>query len=279
MPESHLEPEKTPPTGSDLLGKEPVDIGKIAATSLNFLKNPPLLLETILSTAKSPARFFEEGRDGDINDALGFLGSILVYLLAFGLLGSLFSLNWIGFVLILPFTLMGAGFFLLIGSLIVWALGIFAGKGVGTLMDGAKVVCLLSWISLINAFPVFVWFPLILQTLISVACLALWAYLLIPVITVKFKTARNAHQPVIWAVAGFLAFFQLMGGILGTGAEVAGDRFAEMSERAIQRAEAEAERISAEVAAEIARQQALAEQAQPPETGAPSPAPTGDPKK
>lgn len=253
-------PQEPPSPESFPLGQEKLDLNGILEALLLYLKGPGQFWAVIQATFRDPHGFFKDERDGTINHAIGFLGCVAVYGLAFAAIGALFQLYFLGIILAVPFALLAMVLQLVIGGLIVWALGIYAGKGKGTLMDGAKVVALLSWIGLIGAFPPFVWLPILLQSLITAATLLLWAYLLIPAVTAKFSTTAPTHRPIIWAVAGVFAAITLMGALLGKGAEVAGDRYTRAVEQAMKDAEAEAARIQAQVEAEIAAEREAAAQ-------------------
>lgn len=260
------EPSSTPPT-NDLLGKDSFDVNALLQSFLKYIKDPKLVLNTIQSVFKSPGAFFGSNKDGDINHALGFYLVTLSYLAVFSILGTLFQGAILGMFFVIPMMLFFGLIGLALGTVIIWAIGKFVGKGDGTLADGAKVVSFLSWIGLISSFPLFVFFPGFLQTLISIACLALWAYLLIPAVTTKFKTTATTHSIAIWAVAGVFALISLVGLMVGTGAKVVADNYEDViadAERKAKQMEAEyLEKYEAErAAAAIAAEEASAAQAQ-----------------
>ena len=210
------EPSSTP-SSNDLMGSDKFDVNALLQSFLKYIKDPKLVLSTIQSVLKAPGDFFESGKDGDVNHALGFYLVTLAYLAAFSILGLLFQGAILGIFFVIPMMILFGLIGLAIGAVILWAIGKFLGKGDGAIVDGAKIVSFLAWIGLISSFPLFVFFPFFLQTLISIGCLLLWAYLLIPSVTTKFKTTATAHTIAIWAIAGVFALISLVGLMVGTG--------------------------------------------------------------
>lgn len=254
----------TPPSNhSDLLGSEKLDVNAILQSFLKYIKDPKLVLDTILSVFKAPAHFFGSGKDGDINHSIGFYLVTLAYYAVFAFLSTIFSGAFLAVFFVVPAVIIGGTIGLAIGAIIIWALAKFLGKGEGTFADGAKVVSFLTWIQLINVFPLFAFLPFFLTTLIAIACLVLWAFLLIPSVTTKFKTTATTHGIVIWAIAGVFALFSLVGLMLGTGAKVAVDSYEDVIADAERRAkEMEAEYLEQYNAEREAAQKAEAQAAE-----------------
>ena len=270
------EPSSTP-AGNDVMGSDPFDVNALLQSFLKYIKDPKLVLSTIQSVIKGPGDFFGSGKDGDVNHALGFYLVTLAYLAAFGILGSLFQGAVLAIFFVVPVMVLFGLIGLAIGAVILWGIGKFLGKGDGSIVDGAKIISFLAWIGLISSFPLFVFFPFILQTLISIGCLVLWAYLLNPSVTTKFKTTATTHTIAIWAIAGVFALISLFGLMVGTGAKVVANNYEDViadAEQKVKEMEAEylekyeAERAAAAAAAE---QQAAAAEAAAAASGGPDP--------
>ena len=237
------------------MGTGDLDINQATTHFLHFLKSPPGLWGCIQSVLKDPKEFFSGSEGEDLNRALGFLGSMLVYGLGFSLLGMLLTVNVWGFFLIIPGFLIFSLIGLALASILVWILGKPVSGGDGTFADAARVVSYLSWIGLINAFPLFVFLPDLLQALISLGCLALWAYLAVPAITTVFKTPRDTHRIPVWAAAGIFGLFILIGSLVGTGAKVVADSYEDL----IVETEEKVRELEAAHLAQLAEERALAE--------------------
>ncbi len=258
---------ETPPESNsdqETSGNEIFNFNEALASFLKYLKEPKTLLDTIMAMVKGSSEFFAEGKDRDLNHALGFYLCTVVYGLAFGLVGMLFQLNIVGVFFAIPMGLFGAVIALAITSLVVWLIVKFIGKGEDNFLEVAKLVMMLSWTGLIAKFPLFVFLPLFLQGLLTIAGLALFAYLLIPAATERFKTKETTHGVVIWAVTGVFALFILGGSLIGTGANYAVNSAEDAAERALeQAAEMEKEYLEKlEKEREAANKEAAALQAQ-----------------
>jgi uncharacterized protein YjbI with pentapeptide repeats len=249
-------PEPTPEPAAESGATGAFDVNRLLEFLVAYLKDPKSLWETIQSILKDPTAFFGQSEATDLNRSLGFLGCMLIYGLGFSLLGMILTLNVAGFFLIIPGFLIFSLIWLLLASIVVWVFGKPVAKGEGTIQDGARVVSWLSWISLINAFPLFVFLPGILQALITIGSLALWAYLAIPAIAVTFKTPGEGHKLPVWIVAGILALFTLVSSLLGTGAKVVSESYSDViaqTEQKVREMEAEyMEQLEEERAAEAA---------------------------
>jgi uncharacterized protein YjbI with pentapeptide repeats len=249
-------PESRPEPAADSGTTAAFDLNRLLEFLVAYIKDPKSLWSTIQAVLKDPAAFFGGSEAADLNRSLGFLGCILAYGLGFSLLGMILTLNVAGFFLIIPGFLVFSLIWLLLASVVVWVFGKPVSKGDGTIQDGARVVSWLSWISLINAFPLFVYLPEVLRALITIGSLALWAYLAIPAISVAFKTPGDAHKLPVWIVAGVLALFTLVSSLVGTGAKAVAESYSDViaeTEQKVRQMEAEyLEKLEEERAAEAA---------------------------
>jgi uncharacterized protein YjbI with pentapeptide repeats len=259
--DTNSNPESTPdsneerPTDSGTPGA--FDFTRLLEFVVAYIKDPKSVWSTIQAILKDPAAFFGKSEATDLNRSLGFLGCILAYGLGFSLLGMILTLNVAGFFLVIPGFLVFSLIWLLLASVVVWVFGKVVSKGDGTIQDGARVVSWLSWISLINAFPLFVYLPEVLRALITIGTLALWAYLAIPAISVAFKTPGDAHKLPVWIVAGVLGLLTLVSSLVGTGAKAVAESYsdviAETEQKVREMEAAHLKQLEEERAAEAAR--------------------------
>jgi ABC-type multidrug transport system fused ATPase/permease subunit len=194
-----------------------------------FLK-PLAALDTIKAIVKDPGGYFSSKEDGSINDSLGFFLVTTAVMLVFGLLGAIFSLNFVAFFLAVPFGLTFALLKLAIGSAVLFLIAKYLAKGEGSFWEATKITCRLSWIFLIPAFPLFVFFPGLLNAIIMIAAYLLWAYLAIPSVAVRYKITDGKHAIALWAVSGVLSIIVLMGAFAGKAVETAGDFYVQQAE-------------------------------------------------
>ncbi|MCZ6672916.1 MAG: Yip1 family protein [Verrucomicrobia bacterium] len=208
-------PENTPSSSAS----DTLDFPAIFTAAKELLLKPLTAVETVRAIAKDPGGYFSSRKDGSINDSLGFFLVTTAVLVVFAWLQSIFTLNIVGFVLALPFVLFFAILKLAIGTAILFVIAKFLAKGEGTFWESAKIVCRLSWVFLISAFPLWAFFPGILVAIIMIAVYLLWAYLAIPSVAVKYRITGGKHAIPIWAVSGVICLIVLIGAFTGKAIE------------------------------------------------------------
>ncbi|MBC2606490.1 pentapeptide repeat-containing protein [Pelagicoccus albus] len=219
MPES--EDPSTPPSPSEPSPASPdsFDANVALKSFISYLTDPKSFLGVMSETAKDSKSFFAEKKDGTVNQALGFFLCTVTYSVAFACLGQLLQLQFLGFIVAFPLAIFGAAIGLAIGTALIWAIAKFLGKGEGSFADAAMLVMTLWWTGLIANIPIFVFLPAFLQALFSIAAIVLFAYLIIPAISERFKTQATTHGPAIWGLCALACILSITGAMVGGAAD------------------------------------------------------------